>query len=174
MGWHVQLIQTAKTTVMTLSRKADQFVAYITHVLLRSLPSIKDVQVLVATKILNVKALTVIITKFVRLPHVIKILIWINVLDKNVSTTQSVNLKIVSSTNALTYLIAHRIHSQTVDVKAAIALKILIAILAAVSEVHAAQEERAKHHPLLTQTNAKEWDVFPPMSVSHSMDTTYV
>ena len=70
------MIYTAKTTVMTLSRKADQFVAYITHVLPRSLPSIKDVQVLVATKILNVRALTVVNTKFVRLhPHVMQILI---------------------------------------------------------------------------------------------------
>ena len=70
------MIYTAKTTVMTLSRKADQFVAYITHVLLRSLPSIKDVQVLVATKILNVRALNVVKTNFVRLhPHVMQILL---------------------------------------------------------------------------------------------------
>ena len=106
----MQLIQTAKTTVMTFTRKADQFVAHIIHVLLRSLPSIKDVMVLVATKILNVKALTVVITMFVRLPHAMKILICIDVLEYNVLTTHSVTLTLVLITYALIHLIARRIH----------------------------------------------------------------
>ena len=85
-----------------------------------------------------------------------KILICIDVSEHNVLTTHSVTLTLVLIPYALIHLTARRMHLETVDAKEAIALKILIAILAAVLEAHAAQQGRAKHHPLLTQTNAKE------------------
>ena len=47
-------------------------------------------------------------------------------------------------------------HMETINAKVANALKILIALLAAVWEAHAAQKFHAKHHPLLIQTNPKE------------------